>query len=284
MNFGCRYCLHLCHNLVQCLLGAHSQGWHLPEAFCQPHWTPIPALGVHPPGVGASSETSGCHRLRAHEESHCVPPPWFQIFLSFPPRQCWSKILPKKNLAWVGQGRRKEGKWETVAHHILCVNYKGTSPRKTRDGGSAGHTPASPQPRQRKQITLPCTNSSCRRVEARSLWAGWGARCWCLELLVTPSLEWQLLASGLLAMNHYSALDGAQEMWKTRTTGSNKKPESQSPMENRPSGWAWGRGLTLAPTGWGSRCSKYHPTESQGATFGHWALGHLSDLSPYTNK
>lgn len=183
-----------------------------------------------------------------------------------------------------GTGKEKgRGVRDCCTSHFVC-EVRDLSREDQRWRFSWAHPHFSP-PCQRKQITPPwCPNSSCRHVEARSLWARWGARRWCLELLVTPSLEWQLLASGLLAMNHYSALDGAQEMWKTRTTGSNKKPESQSPLENRPLGWAWGRGLTLAPTGWGSRCSKYHPTESQGATFGHWALGHLSGLSPYTNK
>lgn len=97
----------------------------------------------------------------------------------------------------------------SMGSHFVCEVRDPSLPKKSHDRGSAGSILVSPQPCQRKQVTPPRLHWTPPMDTPGQL----RGPIWCLELLPS-SLEWLLHASNLLALNHYSALDRAQERGK----------------------------------------------------------------------
>lgn len=238
---------------------------------------------------GPSTRSWGQCRIRWMSQAgvthgtSCVTSSPFQIFPSFPARQCCSKILPKKDLAWDGTGEEKgRGARASRVSHFVC-EVMDLSQEDQRWRFSREHPRFSPAlPQKTNHPTLAAPESSYRRLEATSLHARWGAHCF-----VPGAVSYSPLWSGsfmprgfwlwIITQHWMEPKKRGKQGWNPRNVenkNDRKQQESQSPKENRPLVWAWERGLPLAPTGWQSLCSKYHPSQSQGATLGHWALGH----------
>lgn len=100
----------------------------------------------------------------------CVTSSPFQIFPSFPARQCCSKILPKKDLAWDGTGEEKgRGARASRVSHFVC-EVMDVSQEDQRWRFSREHPRFSPAlPQKTNHPTLAAPESSYRRLEATSL-------------------------------------------------------------------------------------------------------------------
>ena len=100
----------------------------------------------------------------------CVTPSPFQIFPSFSARQCCSKILPKKDLAWDGTGEEKGSGTRAARVPHFVGEVRDLSQEDQRWSFSWEHPRFSPAlPQKTNHPTLAAPASSHRRLEATSL-------------------------------------------------------------------------------------------------------------------